>query len=106
MIVCRCPGCDQKLRVVDQAAGKKILCPRCKMAVPVPRPVAASAPETAALPTCQPDPPAHPADVARTREVSAAAPRPVPVPDATLAAPPEPDEGATLPAPPSSPAVG
>src|SRR5438045_452664 len=107
MIVCKCPGCDQKLRVVDQAAVKKILCPRCKTAVPVPRPVAATGPETVALPASRSDLPAPVADVARTETLGAAAPRPAAAPDATIAAPPSSESpDATLAAPSSSPETG
>src|SRR5262245_4997897 len=98
MIVCKCPSCDQKLRVVDQAAGKKILCPRCKTSVPVPRPVAATGPETVALPTSRSDLPAPVADVARTEALGPALPCPA-APDATIAAPPSsPETGLTFPA--------
>jgi hypothetical protein len=33
-----CPACDQRLRVRDELAGRKVRCPKCRIAIPVPRP--------------------------------------------------------------------
>ena len=41
-IVVPCPGCKQSLKVPDQAAGKKVKCPKCSAAVGVPMPPAAN----------------------------------------------------------------
>ncbi|HEY1188861.1 MAG TPA: hypothetical protein VGE74_14495 [Gemmata sp.] len=52
-----CPGCSAKLNAPENAAGKKVRCPKCQTVVPVPAPVAElEVPELEPLPI-EPDPP-------------------------------------------------
>jgi DNA-directed RNA polymerase subunit RPC12/RpoP len=46
-MIVTCPECDKKLKVADDAAGKKMRCPQCKAIVHVKRPVQEEAIEPA-----------------------------------------------------------
>jgi tRNA A-37 threonylcarbamoyl transferase component Bud32 len=73
MITFPCSQCGRQLRAPDEAAGKKVKCPRCGAATPTTRPVPAQAPPTATAgpapegPLDAPVPAAPP-----TREIDAA----------------------------------
>src|SRR5688500_11679797 len=55
-IEAKCPGCGRVLKAPDKAAGKRVKCPSCETAVPVP----ATAGEAAARPTQPAQRPAAP----------------------------------------------
>ena len=59
-----CPGCSSKLNAPDTAAGKKVKCPKCQGAVPVP------APEATAFEVVEPKPAAPPESERPTRAAS------------------------------------
>ncbi|MBA4062640.1 MAG: hypothetical protein C0501_02820 [Isosphaera sp.] len=100
-----CPGCGKRFRARDESAGKRVKCPYCAAAVPVPSAdeAANARAQTAAIPTPTPrpapplDPPPPPA---RPAPVPPARPAPVASPDDWGAAdPPTPP----VPAAPASP---
>ncbi|MFM8275179.1 MAG: hypothetical protein ACKODX_23000 [Gemmata sp.] len=107
-ITLACPSCAKRFRARDESAGKKVKCPYCQAAVPVPSADGAAAPAAEPPPARPATPPARPSPAAPAPVVASpddwganpAAPKPKPFEPAPEPAPADLDDSNPFQAPP------